>query len=287
MRDGVRRRKEDLAIMRQQNTAVADEEYKMPKSAVRHRPTGMNSQNTNGYPVKTPRASRTRGSMHVVSPTTERDVVEKEENDYQAPHTTRSRRPYSTDEVQEERNTRSGSGKVRPLHGQQFQRKRWWHHPVWHHPATWVGGTLAGVIILSLILTVGLAFWSTHFTDPGTYGPMRGQIAYGAFGGGDSQSQPSRIMSTNDNGQVLIIKLTANDPSKATIIPGPNLIKTGFPDPTGANVEVKVGDFNGDGNQDVHITIIGTFYDFPLHRFSRDYTLLGDGNGNLKQSDAA
>lgn len=141
----------------------------------------------------------------------------------------------------------------------------------------WVGLTILLMLTLYGISTVGLALWNTTFVDPGKYGPTHGTIITVVLGGGDSESQPSKLVAMNNNGRVEIIELLANDPSKAHIIPGPNLVTMGFPDPTHAQIELKA--LNGS----VQVTIYGNFYDLPLHRYQTTYTLVDDGQGNLKQ----
>jgi hypothetical protein len=126
-----------------------------------------------------------------------------------------------------------------------------------------------------------MALFVTHFIDPGTYGPIHGQVLRDVFGG-DSAEQPSKVIGMDDNGRVLVIKLTADDPTKAQIIPGPDLAKLNFPDPKGAEIDLQAGDFDHDGHKDLQVTIESTTYDTPLHRYSQSYILYNDGKGNLK-----
>jgi len=96
------------------------------------------------------------------------------------------------------------------------------------------------------------------------------------LGGGDSETQPSKLIAINNSGRIEIMKLVANDPKKAQIITGPDLVKAGFPDPV--NAEVSLSASNGS----VQVTIYGSFYDAPFHRYQTRYTLVEDGQGNLK-----
>jgi hypothetical protein len=145
--------------------------------------------------------------------------------------------------------------------------------------------TLFLVLLYYVVGTIGATFWVTHITDPTSYGPAHGQVTSGVFGGGDSDTQPSKVIGTNSDGHVAVIKFTASDPGKAMVIPGPDLAKIGFPDPVGANVEVHAGDFDHDSNQDIKVTIVATVFYTPFERYSREYVLYGDGQGNLKQRD--
>lgn len=154
------------------------------------------------------------------------------------------------------------------------------------HPTVWIGLTVLGMVLFWIGSTNGAAWVSTNLIDPGTYGPAHGQMIHAVFGGGDSQAQPSKVMSVNDNGRVLVIKLTADDPSKAQIIPGPDLSKLDFPDPTGAEIAIQAGDFDHDGHTDLEVTINSTMFNAPLHRYAQTYILYGDGKGNLKARSA-
>jgi hypothetical protein len=157
------------------------------------------------------------------------------------------------------------------------------------HPVMWVALTLIGVVLFFIVTTSGLAWWATHMTDPGQYaGQLHGTIITGVFGGGDGQDTPSKLIGWNNGGRIQIIKITANDPAHSQIIAGPNLTKLdGFPDPRGAVVDLQAGDFNGDGNQDLKVTIYATVYDAPFHRYNIPYILYGNGKGGLKPSSAA
>jgi len=139
-----------------------------------------------------------------------------------------------------------------------------------------VSFTLFGVWLFWIITTVALSFWATHVTDPGTYGPTHGTVITVVLGGGDSERQPSKLMAINNSGRIEIMKLVANDPKKAQIITGPDLVKAGFPDPLNAEVELKAS------NGSVQVTIYGSFYDAPFHRYQTRYILVEDGQGNVK-----
>ena len=162
------------------------------------------------------------------------------------------------------------------------QQPPWWQPRGWH-PLVWIGLTLLVVLIAYWISTVGLTWWNNTLVNPGRYGPTQGKIVTGVFGGGDSQEQSSKLIAMNNNGRVEIIMLHANDPSKSEILIGPDLVALNFPDPTHAHVDLLVGDFDHDGNQDVQVTIVSTVYDKPLYPYSVPYTLYGDGQGHLKQ----
>ena len=173
---------------------------------------------------------------------------------YQAPET------YEDEEI-----TTSTITRVQPA----TQRKEW-------HPLVWVSFTLFGVWLFWIVTTVVLSFWATHVTDPGTYGPTHGTVIAVVLGGGDSETQPSKLIAINNSGRIEIMKLLANDPKKAQIITGPDLVKAGFPDPLNAEVELKAG------KGSVRVTIYGSFYDAPFHRYQTRYILVEDGQGNLK-----
>ncbi len=151
-------------------------------------------------------------------------------------------------------------------------------------PLIWVGVTFLCMMIAWFLTTSGLAWWSTHVTDPGQYaGALHGTIVTGVLGGGDSQETPSKLIGWNNAGHVQILKITANAPSKAQIIVGPDLTKLdAFPDPTGAVVDLQLGDYNSDGHLDVRVTVYSPAYDFPFHRMNMVFLLYGDGKGGLK-----
>ena len=182
---------------------------------------------------------------------------------YQAPDT------YGDEEIAPI--PRTGRTKVQPAtpYDQQPLRKEW-------HPLVWVSLTLFGMWLFWIATTVGLCFWATHVTDPGTYGPTHGNVINVVLGGGDSEAQPSKLIAMNNGGRIEIIMLLANDPKKAQIITGPDLVKTGFPDPVNAEVSLSAG------KGYVQVTIYSTVYDVPFHRYQQPYTLVEDGQGNLK-----
>ena len=124
--------------------------------------------------------------------------------------------------------------------------------------------------------TSGASFWATHVTDPGTYGPMHGNVVTGVFGGGDSVAHPTKLIALNNDGHVEIIKITAGDPKKTQIIAGPDLVASSFPDAAQAEIELRV-----DGPT-VTITIYGSAFVVPFHRYSQFVVLHSDGKGNLK-----
>jgi len=138
------------------------------------------------------------------------------------------------------------------------------------------------MIMAYWVSTCGLAWRDVTFIDPGKYGPTHGNIVMGVFGGGDSQEHPSRLIGLNNDGHVQIIMIHANDASKSQILLGPNLVTLGFPDPAHANVDLEARDFDGDGNLDLKVTVLASFYDKPLSRYGVPYMLYGDGQGNLK-----
>jgi len=144
-----------------------------------------------------------------------------------------------------------------------------------------VGVVLGMIVVLWLAwiaTTVGASYWATHVTDPGIYGPTHGNVVSGVFGGGDSQEHPTKLIAFNNDGHVEIIKITAGDPKKTQIIPGYNLIVSGFPDPTHAEVELSVDD-----HHNVIVTVCGSTFYAPFQRyFSKPITLYNDGKGNLK-----
>ncbi len=144
-----------------------------------------------------------------------------------------------------------------------------------------VGVVLGMIVVLWLAwiaTTVGASYWATHVTDPGIYGPTHGNVVSGVFGGGDSQEHPTKLIAFNNDGHVEIIKIIAGDPKKTQIIPGYNLIASGFPDPTHAVVELSVDD-----HHNVIVTVYGSTFYAPFQRyFSKPITLYNDGKGNLK-----
>lgn len=155
------------------------------------------------------------------------------------------------------------------------------------HPLVYIGGTLISLAGLWWCTTTAAGWLTHHVIDPGQYGPAHGQVVHGVFGGGDNQAHPSTVYSTNDSGHVYIVKITAGDPAKAQIIPGPDLRKIEFPESADAEIQIEVGDFDHDGHEDLKVTINSTSFDLPFHRYSQEIVLYGDGKGGLKQRTAA
>lgn len=177
------------------------------------------------------------------------------------------RRPQPT-----ERHTNPPVMPVQQLYPQQHKKKRA------IFPYVFIGMA----IMVFLIWLVGLViapFLVTHVSDPLTYGSLRGQIKYSVLASGE---KPSKIISSNCTGKILIVIVREDDASRTTTIAGPDLSKVNFPDPTGANTEIYTGDYNSDGHIDIRITIVSTFFDSPFHRFTKDYDFYNDGNGNFK-----
>jgi hypothetical protein len=200
------------------------------------------------------------------------DDLDDDEEQQQTATINRTRRQ------QQEPTSRPARGVSRPPMRHQQQRK---------HPSVYIGSTVVVLVLAWLLTTVGLSWFVTSFVDPGTYGPLHGNVVSGVFGGGDSASQPSKLIGWNNNGQIEIIKVTANDPSKARMIVGPNLIMLNFPDPTNAKIQIQLIDYDHDGHLDVQVNVLSSVYDYPLHRFSQPYLLYGDGKGNLKPRQTA
>jgi len=148
------------------------------------------------------------------------------------------------------------------------------------HPLVWVGLTALTILLGWILSTGGASWWATHVTDPGTYGPMHGTVVTGVFGGGDSTAHPTKLIAMNNDGRVAILKITAGDPKKTQVIPGPDLVASGFPNPKDAEVELQV-----DSHHNVIVTIYATDFGLPFHRTSAPpITLSNDGKGNLKQT---
>ena len=148
------------------------------------------------------------------------------------------------------------------------------------HPLVWVGLTTLTILLGWILSTGGASWWATHVTDPGTYGLMHGTVVTGVFGGGDSTAHPTKLIAMNNDGRVAILKITAGDPKKTQVIPGPDLVASGFPNPKDAEVELQV-----DSHHNVIVTIYASDFGLPFHRTSAPpITLSNDGKGNLKQT---
>ncbi len=164
-----------------------------------------------------------------------------------------------------------------------------------HHHGHWmvgVGLTLIVLVICWIISTSGASFWVTHLSDPATFGPTHGNEVSGVFGGGDSVAHPTILVGMNVNGHVEIIVLHPNQSAASQhaltpMIPGPNLVLLGFPDPLNAEVQLATGDYNHDGHLDLQITLLSTSFNLPFQRYSLTTYLYGDGKGNLKQAQQA
>lgn len=240
----------------------------IPRSQIRYRP--IHSTQTGAVTVVVPRTSahpsRVLGRFRPqpYQDQTTRDTLPTSwYQGYQAPET--------SEDEERAPSMRTGRTRVQSAtpYDQQLPRKEW-------PPLVWVSFTLFGVWLFWIVTTVVLSFWATHVTDPGTYGPTHGTVITVVLGGGDSQTQPSKLIAINNSGHIEIMKLLANDPKKAQIITGPDLVKIGFPDPLNAEVELKAG------KGSIEVTIYGSFYDAPFHRYQTRYTLVEDGQGNLK-----
>lgn len=228
----------------------------IPRSQIRYRP--MNLTQSREVTIVTPRTSahpsRVIGRFRSQPCQDQTTRPTSWYQCYQAPETS-----------EDEERTTSTITRVQPA----TQRKEW-------HPLVWVSFTLFGVWLFWIVTTVILSFWATHVTDPGTYGPTHGTVITAVLGGGDSETQPSKLIAINNSGRIEIMKLLANDPKKAQIITGPDLVKIGFPDPLNAEVELKAG------KGSIEVTIYGSFYDAPFHRYQTRYILVEDGQGNVK-----
>src|SRR5579859_4814909 len=180
----------------------------MPRSGLQHRPINPTKQARN---VVTPRSSRPSQVLaRRCAPHDEKLIA----------NLTRQRQAPDTDQdTQFASDTRTGY----------LQFPRW--HPRGWHPVVWIIFTLGVVTLAYLASTGGMAWRDTTLIDPGKYGPLHGNVINVVLGGGDNQSQPSKLIAMNNGGRVEIIELLANDPSKAQILPGPNLVTQGFPDP--------------------------------------------------------
>jgi len=140
-----------------------------------------------------------------------------------------------------------------------------------------IGLTVLALWLAWVATTAGASFWVTHVTDPGIYGSMHGNIVTGVFGGGDSQEHPTKLIAFNNDGHVEILKLTAGNPQKTQLIAGPDLVASGFPDPTNAEIHLQVD------KQKVTVTVYGSTFILPFQRyFSQPLTFMSDGKGNLK-----
>ena len=236
----------------------------LPRSQIRHRL--INPTRAGSTTVVTPRASRPSrvlGRIH----TKPGQGPSQQDQKLIATLTRQSQAPDTEDDEEIAPGVRP-DGKIHPS----TQRAR---HQGWP-PIIWIGLTLLGMLGFWWLTTAGLAFLVTHASDPGTYGPMHGNIITTVLGGGDSPGQPSKLIAMNNGGRVEIIRLLANDPTKAQLVLGPNLVTAGFPDP--ANAEISLSATSGA----VHVTIYASLYDFPFHRYQARYTFREDGQGNLK-----
>ncbi len=152
----------------------------------------------------------------------------------------------------------------------------------WKPAVFWISLTLVVVIGFWLVGTTGAAWWALHITDPESYGPTRGSVVQGVFGGGDSRERPSTLIGLNDHGRISIIFLLAGDPSKAKAYTAP--VDTTGADNVGTDVvDIQVRDVDHDGHQDAAVTIFGPSFSVPFKRdVAATYTLYGDGNGGFK-----
>lgn len=138
----------------------------------------------------------------------------------------------------------------------------------------------AALAILGWQATTAVPAWyTTTFSDPGTYGPLHGQALSVVLGNGDTTLTPSTLLATNLNGQVLLVKLFPSDPKKNITFTGPNLVLLNFPDPTKAEVELRAL-----APGQIQIIIWSNVWDKPFHRYGVSFTLVSDGKGGLSQS---
>ena len=149
------------------------------------------------------------------------------------------------------------------------------------HPLTTLVTASLLVGVVWFLGTSGLSWWDAHIADPATYGPMHGSVAMGVFGGGDSPAQPTKLMAMNNDGQVEIIEMVANDPNHTRILVGPNLVASNFPDPGNAEVALQV--VQQGSQEEVRVTVWSDTYTLPfVGRVHQKYVLVSDGKGNLK-----
>lgn len=147
--------------------------------------------------------------------------------------------------------------------------KRSFFHMTWKR-------ALGLAFIIALLLWILSEQYTLRVSDPATYGPAHGQVVSGVFGGGDSASQPSKIYSINDDGQIIFVKLTADNASKAVIT------KVGYVTNPNDEIALQVGDFNHDGHEDLKVIVEKDTFAAPWNRDTEPFIYVGDGKGNLK-----
>jgi hypothetical protein len=158
---------------------------------------------------------------------------------------------------------------VRPSQSRRYKRGK--------HPLFWVGVTLLLMWLVWEATTVGLGWFVTTFVDPPQYGPTHGQMLQIVLGGGDSESHPSTLMAINTNGEIALIKMVTNNPSKNMTIVGPNLASLNFPDASKAEIAL-----SSPSPLEVQVTVYSDQWILPFQRYSVQFSLQGDGKGGLK-----
>lgn len=153
------------------------------------------------------------------------------------------------------------------------------------HPLLWLGVGMLLVLGFWQLTTSGAAWWSTHVTDPGQYGPTQGNVINTTLGGGGSAASPTKIIALNNDGQVQLILVPSNTPAKTRIITVADLVRMHFPDPAKAVLLVQAVDDNGKTN--LKITVWADTYLLPFQRYSVTFLLPGDGKGGFAQGQPA
>ncbi len=235
------------------------EELKMPRSAVRTPKGGyLGKQAWQGEP-EVRRASRNQTGTPPAGTKAEQR---------------RTAAPDTGQDTQIAPGVRTGSTRM-PQPVSSTRTYRLWPPREWH-PVLWVVATLLTVYSAWWLTT---AFWGwviVHTSDAFTYGPTHGTTITAVIGGGDSADHPTTLIAVNNKGVIQIIKIIANDPSKAQLLVITDLVTAGVPDPTNAAIELK------DRGSHIDMTIHTTVWDTPFHRVERTFQLSEDGQGNLK-----
>jgi hypothetical protein len=228
---------------------LAAEELRMPRSAVRSPKGGYTGNQAWQEEPKVKRASRNQTQGTMSTRVEQRQTVA----------------PNTGQDTQIAPGIRTGT-KVQPVESEKPPR----------HPLVYIGSTIIAMLAIWWLTTAAWGWIIVHTSDAVTYGPTHGTTITAVIGGGDSADHPTTLIAMNNKGSVQIIKILANDPSKAQLLVITDLAVAGVPDPTNAAIELK------DRRDHIDMTIHTTVWDMPFHRVERTFTLAEDGQGSLK-----
>lgn len=115
------------------------------------------------------------------------------------------------------------------------------------HPLLFLGLGMLGMLVLWVLLSAGLGWWTTTLDDL-HYGNPRTFQLDAVVGHNDAARNPSHFLALNLHGHIEIIEFPGSDGTHARIYLGPQLFGS---DAEKAPATLKFADVNGDGKVDM------------------------------------